>query len=154
MPRYLRRQRRNSEQNPKSSRSRPGVEPRVHGLQPRFEHVRVNLRRRQVGVAQHHLNRAQVGAAFEQMRGERVADDVRAERARQPRRGAVPFEDLPEPDARQRSAARVDEEPRRRTLFEPATSAGRLLIARTRTSAACSPIGISRSLLPLPMQVR
>src|SRR5690349_82885 len=39
--------------------------------------MRVELGRRQVGVAQHLLHAAQIGAALEQMRGERVSEQVR-----------------------------------------------------------------------------
>ena len=53
---------------------------------PRIEDVRVDLRRRQIRMAEHHLDRAQVGAALEQMRRERVAQHVRAELTREARR--------------------------------------------------------------------
>lgn len=47
---------------------------RMKGLvdlaEPRLEHVGVNLCRGQVRMAQHHLNGAQVGATFEQVRRE------------------------------------------------------------------------------------
>src|SRR6185312_8226095 len=43
----------------------PGMKLVVRRTQPRFEHVRVDLSRRQVGVPEHHLNHPQVGAAFE-----------------------------------------------------------------------------------------
>ncbi len=56
------------------------VESFVHGPQPRLEHVRVDLRGRQVGMAKHHLDGTQVGSAFEQVRRERVAQHVRADR--------------------------------------------------------------------------
>ena len=46
-------------------------------LQPLFEHVRIDLRGRDIGMAQQLLHRAQVGAAIEQMAGEGVAQDVR-----------------------------------------------------------------------------
>ena len=65
------------------SESRARVKAIVDRAQPRLEHVRVDLRRRQIGVAEHHLDGAQVGAALEQVRRERVAQHVRAERARQ-----------------------------------------------------------------------
>ena len=53
--------------------------------QARLEHVRINLRRRQVGVAQHHLDGAQVGTAIEQMRRKRMPQHVRAQsRGRRP----------------------------------------------------------------------
>ena len=60
--------------------SRTWVEPLVHAAQPCFQHVRVDLRRRQIGVPEHHLDRAQVGAAIEKVRRERVPEDVRADR--------------------------------------------------------------------------
>ena len=71
--------------------------------------MRVDLCRRQIGVAEHDLDRAQIGAPLEQVRGERVAQDVRAEVAAQAGRPTVRFEDLPEPDPRQRAAPGVDE---------------------------------------------
>src|SRR4051794_34502507 len=40
-------------------------------------YVRVELRRRQVGVSKHFLNGPEVGAALEEMRRERVAQEVR-----------------------------------------------------------------------------
>ena len=52
-------------------------------------------------MAQHHLNRAQIGAVLEQMRGKRVSQHVRAQRARQAGLPAVSLENLPEADARQ-----------------------------------------------------
>ena len=39
--------------------------------------VRVELRGAEIGVAEHLLDAAEIGAAFEQMRGERVAQEVR-----------------------------------------------------------------------------
>ena len=69
------------------------MKPVVDRAQPRLEHVRVDLRRRQVGVAEHHLNGAQVGAALEQVRRERMPQHVRAERrAEAGARGRTPSE--------------------------------------------------------------
>src|SRR5687767_11619093 len=65
------------------SESRPRMESIVDGAQTRFDNMRVNLRRRQVCVAEHHLNRPKIGAPFEQVRGERMTDHVRAERTRE-----------------------------------------------------------------------
>src|SRR5436190_1369021 len=84
-------------EHPSLAESGSRVEAVIHSLEARLQHVRVNLRRRQVGVAEHHLNRAQVGAAFEQMRRKRVPQGVRAESAGQSGRRAVTLEDLPEP---------------------------------------------------------
>ncbi len=44
---------------------------------PPIGYVGVELRRRKVGVAQHLLDRAEVGAALEQVRGEGVSQEVR-----------------------------------------------------------------------------
>ena len=61
----------------------------VDGAQPGIEDVRVDLRRRQVRVTEHHLDGAQVGAALEQVRRERMAQDVRAQRRGRPGLRAV-----------------------------------------------------------------
>ena len=50
-------------------------------------HVRVDLRRREAGVAEQLLDDAQVRAALEQVRGERVAERVRGRPVGQVRRG-------------------------------------------------------------------
>ncbi len=39
----------------------------VHRAQPRFEHMRIDLGGRQIGVAEHHLDHAQIGAAIPQV---------------------------------------------------------------------------------------
>src|SRR5437667_12291423 len=64
-------------------------------------------------MSEHHLNGAEIGAALEQVRRERVPNRVRAERPRQIAAPRVRFEDLPEPDAAERAAPRVEEQPRR-----------------------------------------
>src|SRR5258708_6520626 len=51
----------------------------VHLLEPGSGYVRVDLRRRDVAVSQHHLHAAQVGAVFEQVCGEGVTKDVRGD---------------------------------------------------------------------------
>ena len=56
---------------------------RLHQLaQSLGQHVGVDLRRRDVGVAQKHLQTAQVGAVRQQMRGERMAQHVRRDPGR------------------------------------------------------------------------
>src|SRR5215471_20375989 len=93
---------------PVPTTSGPRVETVVDRSEARFKDVRINLRRRQIGVAKHHLNRPEIGAAFEQVRCERVTDDMRAQRAREAGGGAVTFENLPESHAAQWTTARVD----------------------------------------------
>ncbi len=43
------------------------MEPVVDLPQARLEHVRVDLRRRQIGMPEHGLDRPEVGAAIEQV---------------------------------------------------------------------------------------
>jgi hypothetical protein len=74
--------------------------------------VGVDLRRRDVGVAEHLLQRPQVAAAGEQVRGERVAQRVRAHAVVQPDGAGVALDDLVEPLAGKARAAAVDEDPR------------------------------------------
>ena len=49
----------------------------VHLLQSRAVHMGVDLRGRDIGMAQHRLHRAQIRSAFEQMGGEGMAQSVR-----------------------------------------------------------------------------
>src|SRR5262245_49175127 len=111
----------------KSSRSSTRVETIVDRAQPRVEDVCVDLRRRQIGVAEHQLNRAEVGAALEQVRREGVAQDVRTQRPRQLRGARVALQDLPEPDTAQRTAARVHEQARRRAPLHQLWARARLV---------------------------
>src|SRR4249919_2763267 len=71
--------------------------------------VRVPLRRREVGVPEHLLDAAEVGAALEQVCGERVAEQVRVDARRiQTCLLGEASEDQERPGARERSAARVE----------------------------------------------
>ena len=60
---------------------------RVQLLQPLARDVRVDLRGRDVGMAEQQLHDAQIGAVVEEVRRERVAQHVRRDRA--PRMPAV-----------------------------------------------------------------
>jgi hypothetical protein len=53
------------------------VKRSVHLFQILPVHVRINLGRNDIGMAEHLLNRAEVRAAFKQMGRERVAKGVR-----------------------------------------------------------------------------
>jgi hypothetical protein len=46
---------------------------------PAIGYVRVQLRGGEIGMSKHFLNRPQVGASLEQVRGERVAQEVRVD---------------------------------------------------------------------------
>src|SRR5262245_9279375 len=90
------------------------MEPIVDDAHAPLEDVCVDLRGGQIGVSEHHLDGAQIGAPLEQMRRKRVSQHVRADRSAQPRLPDVRFQDLPETYTRQaRSASlRVDEQSR------------------------------------------
>src|SRR5206468_6814116 len=70
--------------------------------------VGVELRRGEVGVAEHFLHGAQVGPALEQMGGERMAERVRRDALAQSRTARIDLDDAPGPDARQRRAASIE----------------------------------------------
>src|SRR5207244_5627989 len=56
---------------------RPRMKLSMHCLQPLLIDVRINLRRRDVGVPKHLLNDAQIGAIAQQMRREAVPEQMR-----------------------------------------------------------------------------
>ena len=89
-------------------RSWVGLEVRL--LQLLAGEVGVELGRRQIGVAEHLLHRAQVAAAGEQVRREGVAQGVRAHPVAEPGGLGVAQDDLVEALPRQRPAAEVDEQ--------------------------------------------
>src|SRR5918999_3749852 len=92
----------------------------VHVLQALARQVRVELGRRDVRVSEHLLHGAQVAAAREQMRRERVPERVRAHAVREPGGLRVAAHDLVEALPRELAAAEVDEEVRLRdALDEP-----------------------------------
>src|SRR5437870_3741035 len=86
------------------------MEPSVHGQQRRRRQVRVDLGGRDVGVAEHGLDRAQVGAALEQMARERVPEDVGRDALAQARLGGGATHDRPERLPREAPPARVHEQ--------------------------------------------
>src|SRR5688572_32947764 len=96
------------------------MEPVVDRAHALFEHVRVDLRRRQIGVTEHHLDRPEVRAALEQVGGERVTQHVRAEGLRQSGLRRVALEDLPEanPSQARTATACVHEQTRTATLAD------------------------------------
>ena len=73
--------------------------------------VRVALRRSEVGVPEHLLHAAEVGAALEQVRGERVAKEMGVDALRlEPRLSGQLSQDEERPCAGERAAAGVEEE--------------------------------------------
>ena len=71
--------------------------------------VRVDLRRREAGVAEQRLHAAQVRAAIEQMRGETVPQFVRTERDRNRGVPQITLQDQPDRARRNPAARFVDE---------------------------------------------
>src|ERR671911_1535008 len=89
---------------------RPRMCLEVDLLQLLAREVGVELGGREVGVAEHLLDRAEVATARQQMGGEGVAEGVRAHLSLQPSRVGVAKDDLVEALASQRPAAEVEEE--------------------------------------------
>src|SRR5215210_4307642 len=93
------------------SPSRMWVRAEVQLSAASIGYVGVELGRREVRVAEHLLHRAEVGAALEQVRRERVAEQVRVDALRVETRllGEL-AQDQEGAGARQRAAARVQEQ--------------------------------------------
>src|SRR5689334_4204411 len=72
-------------------------------------HVRIDLRRRDVGMPKHFLDRAQVRTAFEKVRRERMSQRVRRHVLRDARPFDVTAQDLPCPHPRERLTTRIQE---------------------------------------------
>ena len=77
----------------------------MDALEAREIDVGVNLRGADAGVAEHFLHLAQVGAAGQQVRGETVAQSVRAHAGRRADAEGIEFDELPNAFAAQAFAA-------------------------------------------------
>src|SRR6266540_2732073 len=78
---------------------------------PSIGYVRVELGRREIGVSEHLLDAAQVGSPLEEVRRERVAEQMRVDAFRlEPGLRRQPAQDQERACAGQRAAARVQEE--------------------------------------------
>src|SRR6266850_2217844 len=84
----------------------------VDAAEPLAIDVRVDLRGRDVGVTEHLLHRPEVGAVLEEMRGEGMPENVRAEPAVDVALHGVFFQLHPETLPRHRGAPVLDEEKR------------------------------------------
>ena len=93
-----------------SCHSAAGVMLPVHIPQPRTVHVRVHLRRGDVGMPKEFLHHAEVRAARQQVRGEAVPEHVRMNALESGRR-RVPLHDLPHGDSLQRPTGPRQKEP-------------------------------------------
>src|SRR5208283_5084880 len=79
-------------------------------LQPLLHDVGIDLRRGIIGMPQHQLHGAQIGATFQEMRGKTVPQHVRCKRRAQPSLAPVGREYLPHAHAAERSAAAINEQ--------------------------------------------
>ena len=70
----------------------------------------VNLGRRNIHMAKHHLDRSKIRTPFQQMTGEGMAQEVRRDSLPDPRLQAIALQILPEPLAAHLSPGAVDEE--------------------------------------------
>jgi hypothetical protein len=68
-------------------------------FQALLDHVRVNLSRGNIRVAQHQLDRAEVRTPFEKVRGKTVAQFVGRKTAAQAQAHSIIVQDLPNPNA-------------------------------------------------------
>src|SRR5260370_37961318 len=75
----------------------------INLLQPLLDDMGINLRGRNIRVAQHELDGTEVRAALKQMRGKTVPQHVRCERHTQTGEPSIGREYLPDADAAQRS---------------------------------------------------
>lgn len=80
------------------------MEPGVNLLEPAQLDSRVNLGRRDGGMAQHLLNGPKIGPSGKEVSREAVPERVRTDRIGQSGRAGCFFHDRPEPDARDWSA--------------------------------------------------
>src|SRR5947209_19934794 len=83
----------------------PRVRVEVHLAQAVAGKVRVDLRRPDVGMAEHLLQRAQVAAAGQQVGGERVSERMRAHPVLEPGAAGVALNDLVETLTREPTTA-------------------------------------------------
>ncbi len=79
---------------------RPGMKLSMHSLKPLLIDMRVNLRCRNIRVAEHFLDNAQIGAIPQQMRRKTVPEKMRINILLQPGVPRMFFHDLP--DSRRR----------------------------------------------------
>src|SRR5450830_2065668 len=96
--------------NSTRARSRAGMELLVHRAEVFAVDVRVDLRGRDVYVAEHLLHRPQIRAPFQQVRRERMAQSMRRHGLGDSGLVHVLAQDLPRAHARQLSSASIEEQ--------------------------------------------
>ena len=129
--------------------SRPRMSAAIDFKQTIGVNSRIDLRRRERGVAEQFLDGAQIAAARQQMRRERMPKRMGRRRVRQAKRAAQPFHDKLHDARRQGSAARADEQ---RAVGRQVVGAQRDVVG-DRAASTCGSSGTMRCLLPLPVTV-
>src|SRR5277367_4081778 len=89
----------------------------INLLQPLFNHVGINLRRRNVRVTQHQLHRPQIRPALQQMRGKAMSQHVWRQRHAQTRAPSVRRQNLPHTDPAERHATSIHKQRRARSTL-------------------------------------
>ena len=82
----------------------------VNLFQAFFHDVGVDLRRGNIAMPEHQLNGAEIGAAFQEMSGETVAEHVGSKSHTQTRLAAIGRENFPDTNAAEPAAATIQEE--------------------------------------------
>src|ERR1041384_6180852 len=85
------------------------MKPPVDAAQVVPIHMGIDLGGREIGVSEHLLQRAEIGATFQQMGGEGVPEGVGRHPPRDPGAPRNPLDDTPRSHPRQGSAARVEQ---------------------------------------------
>ncbi len=119
-------------------------------FQPRLIDVSVNLRSGEAGMAQHFLNRTQVGAVGEQVCRKGMAQEMRPDFLLQARELGHFLHDLPDARGRQSSAMFAEENFAAGLRLDQKRA---VPFASQRSSAAMafSPTGTMRSRFPFPI---
>ena len=94
----------------------------VHSLEPGTIDVSIDLRRRDIGVAQHRLDRSQVRASFKQVRGERMTLGMRRDSLINACDQRITAHELPKALSAQRFSRPIDEHKRAGLAFEQSRS--------------------------------
>src|SRR3569833_991731 len=113
---------------------------------PGFHHVRINLGRADIGVAEHGLYAAQVRTILKQVCRETVTDHVWTQRMEDARLGAVSFQELPETLPCHRTATRCDEQVRADSAVQQLGALGTLILfdgAQSRSTYRNQPLFIA-----------
>jgi len=98
----------------------------INLFQAFFQHMRVNLGRRNITVTQHQLNRSQISAPLKQVCGKGMPHQVRGELCRQTSPPAISRQNLPKTHSGKYPTSAVQEKPRGVALARQGSASGTL----------------------------